>query len=87
MLRAFAMMVTAGWAKLQPPDGNWRESICRPQDEAVLTHLRTWSNRGCPLGSDRFISKLEALLNRRLRPRKRGRPRKKKPLKNSNRPD
>jgi len=68
----------AAWAKLQPPDGDWREAICRPQDEQMLMRLRAWSNRGCPLGSDNFISKLETLLNRRLRPRQRGRPRKKR---------
>ena len=77
----------AAWAKLQPPDGDWRESICQPQDEQTLMRFRTWSNRGCPLGSDSFLSKLETLLNRRLRPRKRGRPRKKKTLKKGNRPD
>jgi len=68
----------AAWARLQPPNGDWRESICQPQDEAIVTRLRTWSNRGCPLGSDSFISTLETALNRRLRPGKRGRPRKKK---------
>jgi putative transposase len=84
----------AAWAGRKPPDGDWRESICRPQapgapggDEAVVTRIRRWSNRGCPLGSDSFISKLETLLNRRLRPHKRGRPRKRKPTKNGNRPD
>ena len=77
----------AAWAKPQPPDGDWRESICRPQDEQTLIRFRTWSNRGCPLGSDSFLSKLETLLNRRLRPAKRGRPRKKKALKKGNRPD
>ena len=68
----------AAWAKLQPPDGDWRDSIWRPQDEAIVTRLRTWSSRGCPLGSDRFIRKIETALNRRLRPAKRGRPPKKK---------
>ena len=48
-------------AKRHPPDGNWRESICRRQDEQTLRRFRMWSNRGCPLGSDNFISKLETL--------------------------
>ena len=67
----------AAWSRLQPPDGNWSESISQPQDEAIVTKLRTWANRGCPLGSDSFISKLERRLRRRLRPKPRGRPNKK----------
>ena len=77
----------AAWEKLLPPDGEWPESICQPLDEAIVERVRTWSNRGCPLGNDSFISKLETALNRRLRPRKRGRPPKTKARKNSNRPD
>ncbi len=65
------------WSTLLPPGVDWRGSISQPQDEAIVNRLRTWSNRGCPLGSDSFISKLEARLNRRLRPAPRGRPRKK----------
>ena len=68
----------AAWDKLSPPDGNWRESIGQPQDEAIVTQLRTWANRGCPLGSDSFIRKLERRLRMRLRPAPLGRPKKKK---------
>ena len=77
----------AAWDKLQPPDGDWRESISRPQDEEIVTRIRTWSNRGCPSGSDSFISKLETALNRRLRPANRGRPAKTKSPLDGNRPD
>ena len=77
----------AAWGKRRPPDGDWRESISRPRDEEIVTRIRTWSNRGCPSGSDSFISKLETALNRRLRPAKRGRPAKTKSPLNGNRPD
>ena len=74
----------AAWRGRLAPGVDWREAISQPQDEAVEQRLRSWANRGCPLGSDTFISKLEAKLNRRLRPQPRGRPKKKK---NGNRPD
>ena len=62
------------WRKRLPPGSDWRDAISRPQDDAVTERLRTWSHRGCPLGSDTFISKLETALDRRLRPQPRGRP-------------
>jgi putative transposase len=78
----------SAWAQRLPRGSDWREAIGRPQDELIVERLRLWSHRGCPLGSDRFISKLESLLNRRLRPRPRGRPSKKnKRVKNGNRPE
>jgi len=46
------------------------------EDEASLTALRTALHRGRPLGSDRFVAKLEHALGRRLRPLPVGRPRK-----------
>ena len=73
---ATGLLDLRAWAKRLPADGDWREAIDRVQDEAIVAKLGNWSNRGCPLGSDRFIGKLERLLNRRLRPRPRGRPKK-----------
>ena len=81
------LLAMDAWRKRLPPDGDWRDAIGRPQDKAITERFRTWGNRGCPLGSDRFISKIETALNRRLRPLPRGRPRKKQPKKNGNRPD
>jgi putative transposase len=75
------------WSELAGPNADWRECLARDQDEQVVSRLRTWSHRGCPLGSDTFISKLEAKLGRRLRPARRGRPRNKRSPKNGNRPD
>jgi putative transposase len=57
---------------------NWQNCLIRPEDEQKLERLRGWTNRGCPLGSDSFISKLERKFRRRLRPLPVGRPRKKK---------
>jgi len=48
----------------------------------VVARLRRWTLRGCPLGSDSFVSKLERTLGRRLRPLPVGRPR--KPRKTTN---
>ena len=57
---------------------NWQETLASPLDELMIARLRRWSNRGCPLGSDSFISKMERLVGRRLRPLPVGRPKKPK---------
>ena len=64
---ATGLLAMAKWRKRLAPGGDWRDAISRPQDKAIAERLRTWGNRGCPLGSDRFISKLETALNRRMR--------------------
>ena len=65
----------AAWRK-RLGDVNWKEALLRATDASLTENLRGWTNRGCPLGSDRFVAKLEARLGRRLRPLPRGRPRK-----------
>ena len=65
----------AWWWEYQTPDA-WREVLTAGEDEASLTALRTALHRGRPLGSDRFVAKLEHALGRRLRPLPVGRPRK-----------
>ena len=62
---------------------DWRETLTIPQDEQFVSRLRRWTNRGCPLGSDSFISKMERLIGRRLRPLPVGRPKKKNRKKDS----
>jgi len=57
---------------------DWRAALREPQDERIVAALRLGTSRGRPLGSDSFISKLEHLVGRRLRPLPVGRPRKKK---------
>jgi len=56
---------------------DWKSTLAERLGEAALSTLRLNTHRGRPLGSDRFLSKLEALLGRRLRPLPVGRPRKK----------
>ena len=68
----------AGWAEALGPAGDWSAWLARPEDEAVVARLRRWTLRGCPLGSDSFVSKLERAVGRRLRPLPVGRPSKTK---------
>jgi putative transposase len=55
----------------------WMTLLRQEQDEKELEILRTNKYNGRPLGSDRFISKLERLLGCRFRPLPVGRPKKK----------
>ena len=65
---------SAAWRRRWPPE-TWR-AILRERDDEQLTEKLRWSTfNGRPLGGDRFITKLEAKLNRRLRPNPVGRPR------------
>ena len=54
--------------------GDWPETLTRPQEDAVVARLRRWTLRGCPLGGDPFVRKLERAIGRRLRPLPVGRP-------------
>jgi putative transposase len=54
----------------------WRELLVRPEDAALTAQLRGSTRTGRPLGTDSFVSKLEAFLGRRLRALPSGRPRK-----------
>ena len=65
----------SGWQK-QMDAARWRELLTRFDDERQLDRLRLCTSRGRPLGSDKFLAKLETLLGRRLRPLPRGRPKK-----------
>ncbi len=65
----------AAWRKHVISSG-WGECIAKPQDEALAAKLRLCTCRGRPLGSDKFIARLELALGRRLRPLPEGRPRK-----------
>ena len=76
---ASGLLDLPAWAKRLPPDGNWRESLVRATDAALAAKLRIWTHRGRPLGSDSFVSKLERLVGRRLRPLPVGRPKKNPP--------
>ena len=65
----------ATWQDRASPD-QWRQALREAEDDPQIERLRLCTNRGRPLGSDAFLAKLERLLDRRLRPFPRGRPRK-----------
>ena len=56
---------------------DWETFIERPEEKTVMKSLRLNTNRGRPLGSDSFLSKLEKKLGHRVRPLLPHRPRKK----------
>jgi putative transposase len=55
----------------------WQAELRRSEDAAEVKQIRRCLQPGRPLASDRFISKLEAVIGRRLRPLPVGRPPKK----------
>jgi putative transposase len=54
----------------------WRKELAEGLTDTEAAQIRLRTKTGRPLGSDRFVSKLETLLDRRLRPLPPGRPRK-----------
>jgi len=56
---------------------DWKKMLRQKLDIETITDFQTRYLRGRPLGSDKFISKLEIKLGRRLRPLPGGRPKKK----------
>ena len=73
---ASGLLDLAAWRQRLAPGVDWREALRRPSDDAAVARLRRATMTGRPLGSDTFISKLEALVGRRLRPLPVGRPKK-----------
>ena len=55
---------------------NWREMLREPEDAEDARRLRLHTHTGRPLGSDRFLSKVELAMGRRVRALSVGRPRK-----------
>ena len=53
---------------------NWKETLADRIQEESLSTIRLNTSRGRPLGSDSFLSKIESLVGRRLRPLPVGRP-------------
>ena len=51
---------------------DWRSYLSIPPDEKQMELLRSHERTGRPLGSDGFVSHLEAMLDRVLRPQKPG---------------
>ena len=52
----------------------WRRMLSESVDDSAVEVLRRHTSRGRPLGSDGFLSKIERLLGRRVRPLPVGRP-------------
>ncbi|MHC4495517.1 MAG: transposase [Planctomycetota bacterium] len=59
----------------------WRKQLAAGVSDSDLGRLRSSTHTGRPLGSDSFLSKLERLLGRRIRPMPVGRPRQNKKAK------
>ena len=83
--RAWCYAWSSAAAHMESKDGTglldmakWREALVAPADEQAVAALGRSTSRGRPLGSDAFLSKLERLLGRRVRPLPVGRPRKRK---------
>lgn len=53
---------------------DWREMLREREDEQEIGQLRLYTRTGRPLGSDRFLSKIEAMVGRRVRALPVGRP-------------
>ena len=66
-----------GW-QAHRTGSDWKETLAAMLDKATLSSVRLSTHRGRPLGSNRFLSKIESLVGRRLRPLPVGRPRTKK---------
>jgi len=64
-----------GWHKLAQ-GMDWREVLKQRQEAEEVSAIRSCTNRGRPLGSDSFLSKIEKTIGRRLRPLPVGRPKK-----------
>ncbi len=54
----------------------WRKELAEGLTDGEVAQIRLRTHTGRPLGSDSFVSKLETLLGRRVRPLPVGRPRK-----------
>jgi len=68
-----AMIDPTRWRDRYRPN-EWRKILQQPDDELFVERLRRQSFNGRPLASDRWIARLEARLNLRLRPNPVGRP-------------
>jgi putative transposase len=62
------------WAALGISADDWRRELVEKDDESFTQSMRHSLRTGWPLGSDSFISKLETLVGKRLRPMPHGRP-------------
>jgi len=59
----------------------WKKELQRAEDDGLTSQLRRSTHTGRPLATDRFLSKLEHKLGRRIRPNPVGRPKGRKKTK------
>jgi len=75
-----AILNLPGWYDMIS-SARWRKELEDGVSDSQVDRLRSSTHTGRPLGSDSFMSKLEKLLGRRVRPLPVGRPRKQKKVK------
>jgi putative transposase len=73
----FGLLDKSRWYKLSS-GLNWKKILQEKVEKSDLNILRVYCRTGRPLGTDKFISKLEITLGRRLRASPVGRPKKKR---------
>jgi putative transposase len=73
----FGLLNKTRWAR-QLSGLDWKKILQERQEKLELNKLRIYCRTGRPLGSDKFISKLEMIIGRRLRALPVGRPVKRK---------
>ncbi len=69
-------LLDLAWWRQHSEAEQWRAMLAAGQPPQEASDLRTHTARGRPLGSEQFVSRLEALLGRRLRALAVGRPKK-----------
>jgi putative transposase len=69
-----ALLDVDGWREEWTP-ARWQRVLRNPEDDDEVESIRRCTHTGRPLGTDRWLSRLETRLGRRLRPLPVGRPR------------
>ena len=75
--RCYASAIWREWHGRSHSSEQWKAVLAHREDTDFNAETRSMTYRGWPLGTDSFISKLEKLMGRRMRPLPLGRPRKK----------
>jgi len=74
--RAQSDLLNLRWWRKKFSGDAWRKELAEGLSDEEMLRIRLRTYTGRPLGSDAFLSKLETLLGRRVRPLPVGRPRK-----------
>ncbi len=76
--KAASEVLNLQWWHEQFSAAAWRRELAEGLTDDEIARIRLRTHTGRPLGSDAFLSKLETLLGRRVRPLPVGRPRKRR---------